>query len=702
MGFRSGLSLGWVPVLLTPVGAAAVVAGVMVAPAEAQEPATCLVDIVFGEVGEHEFVVPDGLGEIELNVYGAQGGNLPAAQNPGTGGLGAGVTGVVLPVTPGETLGVFVGGKAGDVGGPTNSPETPGGFNGGGDGGVMVGSVHGGAGGGGASDIRRGDDRLVVAGGGGGGSHGGSGGAGGQIGQDGQRGPTASGNAVPGGGASQTAGGAGGTGDGSGSGQDGAQFQGGAGGGGTTSVDAGGGGGGGWFGGGGGGGGTATVQGGGSGGGGGASFSTEDAAFQTGIREGDGLVEIGYTEPECTDLSITKSPSEEVVNVGETVDYTLVVTNEGPGDATGVAVTDDLPAEVRYVSDTCGGMDVPPWTWEVGALGVGETVECVITVEALATGTIVNTSTVAGDQRDPTPENNSDDAEFVVPEADLSIAKTASVAEVPGSDPIEYLIEYDLVVENLGPDGATGVTVTDDLPAEVSYVSDTCGGTDVPPWTWGIGALAAGGSIACTITVRTDLTEGTIENTSVVDGDQEDPTPENNEDDTTIGLPPVDLSITKTPSEDVVNVGETVDYTLVVTNNGPVEATASGVMVTDELPDQVEYRSDTCGGSDVPPWTWEIGVLGVGEMAECTVTVEVVASGSIVNTSAVEGDQTDPTPENNSDDAIVEVPEVVETEQPTLAMTGTKLGSLVGIAAAALLGGGGLFYAGKRRRIRPA
>ncbi|MEW6468174.1 MAG: T9SS type A sorting domain-containing protein [Bacteroidota bacterium] len=111
------------------------------------------------------FVVPACVTQVTVDVIGASGGNI----NTATGGLGGRVQ-CVLPVTPGETLQVFVGGAGAN--GDNTSGIIAGGFNGGGHG-FDNSDPWGGAGGGGASDIRRSpynlNDRKVVAGGGGGG-----------------------------------------------------------------------------------------------------------------------------------------------------------------------------------------------------------------------------------------------------------------------------------------------------------------------------------------------------------------------------------------------------------------------------------------------------------------------------------------------------------------------------------------------------
>jgi hypothetical protein len=182
-------------------------------------------------------VVPSGIGAIQADVYGGDGGDVSMY---GVGGTGAGVHAVV-PVTPGETLTVYVGGKG----------SLSGGFNGGGAAGGSDPAWS--SGGGGASEIRRGSTSLAIAGGGGGGSFAGPGGAG--HGLDGVVALVDSSAGGAGGGGTLFAGGPGGSGGcGHPNGQAGTRGQGGAGGGasGWPAASAGGGGGG-YYGGGGGG-----------------------------------------------------------------------------------------------------------------------------------------------------------------------------------------------------------------------------------------------------------------------------------------------------------------------------------------------------------------------------------------------------------------------------------------------------------------
>ena len=117
------------------------------------------------------YIVQGCVDSVIVDVIGAEGGRGPVGCTSGTskaGGKGGRVE-ATIPVAPGDTLFIYVGGKGEDD--DLNSAQ--GGFNGGGDAlDDSQYSYYGGGGGGGASDIRLNgtslNDRIIVAGGGGG------------------------------------------------------------------------------------------------------------------------------------------------------------------------------------------------------------------------------------------------------------------------------------------------------------------------------------------------------------------------------------------------------------------------------------------------------------------------------------------------------------------------------------------------------
>jgi hypothetical protein len=307
--------------------------------------------------GEQSFTVPSGVHLLHVVAVGGHGAGGAAGTQ---GGAGASVT-TDLPVTPGETLYVLVGGNGAN-----------GGFNGGGAGGA--GESPGGAGGG-ASDVRTDpltasgslSSRLIVAagGGGGGGWGGGSGGAAGAAGSNsfgsGIDGGQAGGQAVGGNGGSGAYGGGAGT---------AGSF--GAGGSGDNAAGAGGGGGGGYYGGGGGGGGNGSPPEPGSitgaGGGGGSSYVVPGASAAIGADStGVPLVTIGYQTPtlevNATTLNFTETQPLATTSAGETV----TVTNGGTATLaiSGWTFSGTDPGDFFVGASSCGGEIAPAGSCQI-------------------------------------------------------------------------------------------------------------------------------------------------------------------------------------------------------------------------------------------------------------------------------------------------------------------------------------------------
>ncbi|MBU8869431.1 MAG: DUF11 domain-containing protein, partial [Gemmatimonadales bacterium] len=222
---------------------------------------------------------------------------------------------------------------------------------------------------------------------------------------------------------------------------------------------------------------------------------------------------------------------------GGTVVYTLTISNLGPTDATGIAVTDALPAGVAFVSSTPSqgtyndGTDI----WTVGGIAnaANATLDITCTVDAGTGGSTINNTALvsAADQADPVAGNNTDTISITVQSADLQVVKTVDEA-TPNEG---GTVVYTLTISNLGPTDATGIAVTDALPAGVAFVSSTPSqgtyndGTDI--WTVGGIANAANATLDITCTVDAGTGGSTINNTALVSAaDQADPVAGNNTD----------------------------------------------------------------------------------------------------------------------------------------------------------------------------
>jgi uncharacterized repeat protein (TIGR01451 family) len=110
------------------------------------------------------------------------------------------------------------------------------------------------------------------------------------------------------------------------------------------------------------------------------------------------------------DLSITKVDDADPVLVGAIITYTLTVKNDGPSAATGVVVTDALPAGATLVSAVAsqGGCGAPAVTCNLGALAPGASATVTIEATANIAGMLSNRATVAANESDPDGANNAD------------------------------------------------------------------------------------------------------------------------------------------------------------------------------------------------------------------------------------------------------------------------------------------------------
>jgi uncharacterized repeat protein (TIGR01451 family) len=365
---------------------------------------------------------------------------------------------------------------------------------------------------------------------------------------------------------------------------------------------------------------------------------------------------------QSVDLGVTKSVDDTFPNEGGTVNYTVVLTNNGPNEATGVEVTDLLPSGVTYVSysATQGSYTSGTGVWNAGTLAnaASDTLTITATVDAGTAGsTITNTATItAADQGDGNPANDSDSADLTVQAVDLAINKT-----VDDTFPNEGgTVNYTVVVTNNGPDAATGVEVTDVLPAGVTYASysATQGTYDDVTGLWVVGGIANAASATLTLTATVDAgTNGTtiVNTASLTASDQADTNPANDSDTAQFTVQSADLSVTKSVDDTFPNEGDTIHYTVVVSNNGPNAATA--VQVTDILPTGVTFVSSSATQGTYASGTgvWNVGGVSNGASATLTLTATVNAGtngSTITNTASVtRSDQADPNPANDSDSA---------------------------------------------------
>lgn len=372
-----------------------------------------------------------------------------------------------------------------------------------------------------------------------------------------------------------------------------------------------------------------------------------------------------------TDLSISKTAAPDPVIAGETLDYSVTITNHGPSNATGLIVTDTLPSGVTFDSSSdCTDQGNNTITCELSSLPDGDsyTFDYTVTVEPDTRDTITNTARVGGNEFDPDGGNNSINVDTVVnAETNLSINKSANP---PTATPGEAL-SYNITVTNTGPSDATrGITVTDTLPNGVTFTS----GSDCTD--------QGNGSVRCTLTslprnsdhvftlnttIAASITQ-TLHNTATVTS-LENPTGASDNLETPVE-PETDLEVEKYADKTSALPGDDIAYTVIVYNNGPSNAT--GVVLTDTLPAGVTHQTSTpgsCAYSGSDHWvTCNFGDLDNGDSISATilVTVDDAASGNITGAASVSGNETDPYPDNNTASIVSQIGEFEKVFLPLI------------------------------------
>jgi uncharacterized repeat protein (TIGR01451 family) len=198
--------------------------------------------------------------------------------------------------------------------------------------------------------------------------------------------------------------------------------------------------------------------------------------------------------PPQYDLAIAKVVNNALPREGDTVVYTLTLSNIGTGNANQVEVTDVLPIGVTYVSDDLGTYDPVTGVWTAGQLKAGDQLILNITA-TVDPGTLGNTITNIADITnsnitDSVPGNDSSSVDLTVIEPpSLTIVKSALTTSDPvngASSPYNIpgaTLLYSLQTTNtgLGVPDTDSMLVTDPIPANTELFVNDLGGAGSGP-----------------------------------------------------------------------------------------------------------------------------------------------------------------------------------------------------------------------------
>lgn len=349
-------------------------------------------------------------------------------------------------------------------------------------------------------------------------------------------------------------------------------------------------------------------------------------------------------------MHLTKTDNDVTTVPGGTVVYTLRYWNDGNENVDNAVITETVPANTTFVpgASTAGWNCVPgnnagaTCTLAVGTLigqtsaGSAATAQFAVQVgNPLPAGVddITNIAILSGDGQDDVPAQ---DDTPVTAAPDLAIAKTAGAASVEPGDVLVYTLAY----QNIGNQGATGVTITETVPANTTFNAgaSTAGWNCVPDGNAGstctfvVAGEVVAGAAAVNVLFAVNIpdpipagVENVVNAVSIADDGANGPdsNPDNNVDDENTPVDAIpELVVTKTDNGLSVAPGDAITYTIDYENTG--NQNASGVVLTETVPAHTTY---TGAGWTCTP--------NANAGSTCTIAVGALAAGATGSASFV-------------------------------------------------------------------
>ncbi len=326
-----------------------------------------------------------------------------------------------------------------------------------------------------------------------------------------------------------------------------------------------------------------------------------------------------------------------VAEPGETLTYTITLDNPDGIDAIGVGIIDLLDANTVFVSADNGGTHAGGQvTWT--GLTVPANGNLVLTVQVTVANPVpvgtMDIANVAHEAGTTPPDCPPAGDQCVVTPVLGTVTLAKAVADANGNGQAEpgETLTYTITLTNTGGSNVSGIGLTDPLDGNTTFVSASHGGSHAGGVvTWSGLTVPAGGNLVLSlvVTVNSPLPAGAVAIGNLVYDS---------------GGPPVDCSATPTPPncatiptspaislvKSVVDgngngqaePGETLTYTIALSNSGGSDATSLGV--TDVLDANTTFVSaDNDGSHAAGVVTWSGLAIPAGGNRILTVQVTV-------------------------------------------------------------------------------
>ena len=327
-----------------------------------------------------------------------------------------------------------------------------------------------------------------------------------------------------------------------------------------------------------------------------------------------------------SNLEIHKTVDKKSVKIGDTLTYTISVKNNGDKVAKAI-IYDNVPeGTVLLNKDNNEDENTKKLTWRV-TVEPGETENVEFTVRVKAEkGTIKNSAIVNGKTTNETETGI----------INITGKKEVNTSEAKVGDTLTYTI----ILTNSGNADGT-VTVTDEIPTGTRIKDENTTGynKETNTMTWSNVEVKAGKSVELTLEVEVkDDTTDTVKNVAKIDNKEIPEKPETKV---------ANITGTKTVDKTEAKVGDTLTYTIALTNNGNADGT---VTVTDEIPTGTRIKDENTTGYNKATNTmiWSDVEVKAGKSVELTLEVVVEDNISIIkNIAYVDGNKIPEEPETS-------------------------------------------------------
>jgi len=375
--------------------------------------------------------------------------------------------------------------------------------------------------------------------------------------------------------------------------------------------------------------------------------NTADLEFSDAEGESQGpitsnMVSTLVEEVDMPSVTVSKAATATIIQPGDTMEYTITVTNGGPGIADNVTVTDYVDTALT-VTQTTGYVSGSSPTWDLGSLTPGESKDLVITASVdafidydltVTNNATINWTTVLGDPLEGAVTNTVSTLIKGGPAPVLQVRKEVDQSKAEPGDMISYTIYFN----NTGNAPADNVTVTDALSSDLVFNSSNADHLrSGDSWTFPTIAPSEGGVLVVNATVAQGVENGTlIPNNATISYENGTgalmETLTTNTVSTTISivLAPV-ISLEMLVDKPLVSPGEELTYIIYYNNTGT--GPAARVTIIEVLPIAHVIFQNTSTHYDIP-YQWNFTNVAVGPhelFVKVLVKDDVVRDTRIIN-----------------------------------------------------------------------